>query len=142
MKSTGTTYWDFHSIEDSLGMERTNFAPYSDLNPWAWEYNPPDGKHTRNYWARLTPEEREEKLKTHGMRGNNHTEEARERIRQAHLGRKRTNLHKGGTLQKDGKIVSFTCLSHFCKEHKLSSGHLCELLQGKRKSVKGWTNVL
>ena len=53
-------------------------------------------------------------------------------------GLKKPSLHKGGTLVKDGVTVTFTCLRDFCKEHGLKSGHVCELLKGKRKSVKGW----
>ena len=134
--------WDsFETIAEAMDMECLVY-PMSELNTDAWAYNPPDGKHTRTYWATLTPDERKERLKNHGMRGKTHSAETRKKMSESTLGTKRPTLYRGGTLQKDGIIVSFECLRHFCIEHKLSSGHICELLKGKRKSVKGWTNAL
>jgi len=50
-------------------------------------------------------------------------------------------LHKGGTIvAPNGEVVEFDCLTDFCKEHGLSTGHVSEMMNGKvRKSVKGWT---
>ena len=81
---------------------------------------------------------KDEKVKGYGMIHNQpHTEEAKQKMRESG----KPSLHKGGTVvSPEGKIVEFSCLSHFCKENNLSSGHICELLQGKRKSVKGWKN--
>ena len=70
--------------------------------------------------------------------GFRHSETTKVKMSKSMTGIGKPSLHKGGTLVRDGEVVSFTCLSHFCKEHKLSSGHVCELLQGKRKTVKGW----
>ena len=94
------------------------------------------------YWNNLTEEERTERLKNHGMTGKNHSKKTKEKMRKSATGKKRPHLHKKGCLIKNGKVVEFSCLSNFCKEHKLSTGHICELLQGKRKSVKGWKNVI
>jgi len=94
------------------------------------------------YWNNLTEEERIDRLKNHGMTGKSHSKKTKEKMRKSAIGKKRPYLHKKGCLIKNDKIVEFSCLSDFCKEHKLSSGHVCELLQGKRKSVKGWKNVV
>ena len=69
---------------------------------------------------------------------NPHHPDTRKAISEAITGIKRPYLHKGGKLIKDGVVEEFKCMSHFCKKYKLSTGHLCELLQGKRKSVNGW----
>lgn len=94
------------------------------------------------YWNNLTEEKRKERLKNHGMSGKKHSEKTKEQMKKSAIGIKKPTLHKKGQLIKDGKIVEFSCLSHFCRENNLSSGHVCELLQGKRKSVKGWKNVI
>ena len=96
---------------------------------------------TSLYWKNLTEEKRTDRLKNHGMSGKKHTNKSIEKMKKS-AKKSKPHLHKGGKLVKDGNIVEFSCLSHFCKEHKLSSGHICELLQGKRKSVKGWKNVI
>ena len=90
------------------------------------------------YWNNLTKKEREESLKNHGMTGKKHSQETKIKMSKAASGRKNKSLHKSGILEKNGVVVEFSCISHFCKEHKLSCGHVCELLNGKRKSVKGW----
>jgi len=97
---------------------------------------------TALYWNNLSSEERYERLQNHGMTGKKHTPKTIEKMRKSATGSKRPSLYKSGKLIKNGKIVEFSCLSHFCKENNLSSGHICELLQGKRKSVKGWKNVI
>ncbi len=130
-------YDSFTEIATALGME-DNVYPHTDLYDSSWTYNKPDGKHMRAYWASLTPEEKREVLKTHGMTGKTHSEATKAKMSKSMTGVPKPSLHKGGTLIKDGNVVEFTCLSHFCKENGLSSGHMCELLQGKRKTVKGW----
>ena len=132
--------YDFGAIDAALGIVHDGPHLVDDefVKENCWAFNRPDGKITRQYWANLTEDERRDRLENHGMSGKKHTEETRMKMRQANLGSKRPTLYKGGTLVKDGVVVSFTCLSHFCKENKLSSGHVCELLKGKRKSVKGW----
>lgn len=94
------------------------------------------------YWNNLTEEQKKERLKNNGMVGKKHSEKTKEKMKKSATGSKKPHLHKKGRLIKDDKIVEFSCLSHFCKENNLSSGHICELLQGKRKSVKGWKNVI
>ncbi len=94
------------------------------------------------YWKNLSDEEKIKRLENHGMIGKKHSKKTRDKMRKSAIGKKRPTLHKSGRLIKNGKIVEFSCLSHFCKEYKLSTGHICELLQGKRKSVKGWKNVV
>jgi len=74
-----------------------------------------------------------------GMTGHKHSEEAKRKMSESHIGRKRPNLHKGGSvISPTGEIVHFNAIAHFCKEHKLSFGHVSEMMNGKRRSVKGW----
>lgn len=94
------------------------------------------------YWNNLTKEERKNRLKNHGMANKKHSKKSRDKMSKSARGKTKPTLHRGGRLIKNDKIVEFSCLSHFCKENNLSSGHICELLQGKRKSVKGWKNVV
>lgn len=95
------------------------------------------------YWKNLKDDERVERLKNHGMVGKKHKPQTIEKMHKSSINTQKPHLHKGGRLiNEKGNIIQFSCLSHFCKEHKLSSGHVCELLQGKRKSVKGWKNVI
>jgi len=96
---------------------------------------------TAFYWNNLTEEKRKSRLKNHGMTGKKHTSKTIDKMKKSAT-KSKPHLHKGGVLIKDGKTIEFSCLSHFCKEYDLSSGHICELLQGKRKSVKGWKNVI
>lgn len=81
---------------------------------------------------------KDKKVKGYGMTHNRpHTESAKQKMRDA----EKPSLRKGGSLiSPNGKVVKFDCLSHFCKEHGLSSGHISEMINDKgRKSVKGWT---
>jgi len=96
---------------------------------------------TAFYWNNLTEEGKKERLKNHGMTGKKHTSQTIEKMKNSSK-KSKPHLHKSGRLTKNGEIVEFSCLTHFCKEHKLSRGHISELLQGKRKSVKGWKNVI
>ena len=78
----------------------------------------------------------DEEVKSYGMLHNRpHTEQAKQKMRDT----PKPGLHKAGTIiAPNGEKVKFACLSHFCKEYKLSSGHVSELMSGKRNSVKGW----
>jgi hypothetical protein len=78
---------------------------------------------------------------TGGMTGHRHSDETRKKMSKSQRGSTKRGLHKGGKIMKDGVVVEFDCLSHICKELNLSSGHVCELLQGKRRSVKGWVKA-
>lgn len=129
------TYESFEDLDAFFGMVGGVY-PHTDLDVVTWKYNKPDGKHIKAYWASLTSEEKEERL-SH-LYGRHCSEETRAKMSKSMAGLKKPSLHKGGTLVKNGNVVEFTCLSHFCKENGLSSGHVCELLQGKRKTVKGW----
>jgi|DEB0MinimDraft_6_1074348.scaffolds.fasta_scaffold143184_2 hypothetical protein len=94
---------------------------------------------TAMYWNNLSNEERVERLENHGMTGKKHSRETRKKMSKSAI-KTKPKLHKGGTIiTPNGKKVKFSCLSHFCKEHNLSSGHVSELMSGKRNSVKGWT---
>jgi hypothetical protein len=79
---------------------------------------------------------KDEEVKGYGMIHNRpHTEEAKQKMRESG----KPGLHKKGTVvSPTGEIVKFSCLTHFCKENKLSTGHVSELLNGKRNTVKGW----
>ena len=79
---------------------------------------------------------KDEEVKGYGMLHNRpHTEEAKKKMRETG----KPSLCKSGTVvSPTGEIVKFSCLSHFCKENNLSSGHVSELLNGKRNTVKGW----
>mgnify|MGYP001407931752 CR=1 FL=1 len=46
--------------------------------------------------------------------------------------------HKGGRLMKDGVVYEFGCIMHFAKEHGLNNCHVGNVLNGKRRSHKGW----
>jgi hypothetical protein len=95
------------------------------------------------YWKNLKDDERVERLKNHGMAGKKHNPKTIEKMSKSAVNIQKPHLHKGGKLiNKEGNIVQFSCINHFCKEYKLSSSHICELLKGKRKSVKGWRNVV
>ena len=72
-----------------------------------------------------------------GMLGQKHSEETKKKMSEA-AHKNKPHLHKGGKIIKDNNIYEFTCLSHACKDLNLSIGHLCEVMSGKRKSVKGW----
>ena len=77
-------------------------------------------------------------VKSYGMIHNRpHTESAKQKMRET----RKPTLHKGGTIvAPNGEVVEFDCLTDFCKEHGLSTGHISEMMNGKvRKSVKGWT---
>ena len=117
-------------------MEPSDIHPFTDLNV-EMSSQASKSKVVKEYWDNLNEDDRKTRL-SH-LNGAIKSKETRNKIRMAHLNREKPHLHKGGTLIKDGNCISFTCLSHFCKENGLSSGHVCELLQGKRKSVKGWT---
>ena len=76
-----------------------------------------------------------------GMLGRKHTEETKKKM-SASAPRSRPHLHKGGTvISPEGETVYYSTLSHFCKEHGLSSGHVSEMMNGKRRSVKGWVKA-
>jgi hypothetical protein len=72
-----------------------------------------------------------------GMTGLKHSEETKKKM-SISAPKKRPHLHVGGKIIKDDIIYEYTCLRDACKELGLSSGHLSEMMNGKRKSVKGW----
>ena len=78
---------------------------------------------------------------TGGMTGVKHSEETKQLLSDRLAGRVIPSLHKGGKIMKDGVVREFDCLSHICKELNLSTGHLSELMSGKRRIVKGWVRV-
>ena len=76
---------------------------------------------------------------TGGMTGHKHSEETRQKMSKSMTGLVKPGLHKGGSLvSPSGEVVHFTTISWFCQEHGLSTGHVSEVLSGKRRSVKGW----
>ena len=79
----------------------------------------------------------DEEVGGYGMVHNRpHTDAAKQKMRETGKPKRR----KSGTIiSPKGEKVKFDCLSHFCKENGLSTGHVSELLNGKRKTVKGWT---
>ena len=81
---------------------------------------------------------KDENVKGYGMIHNRpHTEAAKKKMREVG----KPSLHKGGiVISPTGEIIKFECLTHFCKRYGLSTGHMCELLKNKRKTVKGWKN--
>lgn len=134
-------------ISEILNIEDIGIIYFSLNNDEKWDcYNDDIINRIKNttasYWENLNDEERRKRLQNHGMTGKKHNPQTIKKMRESALGSKKPSLYKSGKLIKDGKIVEFSCLSHFCKENNLSSGHICELLQGKRKSVKGWRNVV
>lgn len=75
-----------------------------------------------------------------GMLGKKHSKKTKKKMSLS-AKKHKPHLHRGGKIIKDGKIYEFSCLSHAAKDLKLSTGHLSELLSGKRKTVKGWKNA-
>jgi hypothetical protein len=142
MASKRITYISFESIDTALGIDGDVY-PHSDICVDSVSMMPSPAK---LYWAQFTKEERRAKMakisslrKNPGPKGGHIVKQStKDKIRKAHLNKEKPSLQKGGTVIKDGECVTFTCLSHFCREYSLSTGHICELLQGKRKSVKGW----
>ena len=134
------TYNDFNTISDFLDMRRDQCPPVTDLNVEVMSNGDAMRGLVQQYWDGLSADERYDR--TSHLTGRKKSDAEKEKISRAQKGRPKYYCRVGGTLQKDGVIVSFDCMSHFCKEHKLSVGNICELLQGKRKSVKGWTNVV
>ncbi|AIX30193.1 group I intron endonuclease [Synechococcus phage ACG-2014f] len=130
------TYDDFDCISDALGIERGAPYPHTDLNVEYTKQNSFNGgKHTQSYWDSLTPEEKH--IRCNLRKNYKHSDVTKYKMSvSAH--KNKPHLHKGGKLIKDGVVEEFKCMTHFCKKHTLSTGHVCELLQGKRKSVKGW----
>jgi len=131
------------SISEALGMlpfevdlDSANFEPFDC-------YSQPERERKSNitsfYWNNLSGEERLGRLENHGMTGKKHSQETREKMSKSAIGIERPNIRKAGTIiAPNGKKVKFRCISHFCKEHNLHKGHITEVLQGKRKSHKGW----
>ena len=139
--------FDTKKISKFLNIDDIGVIYFSLIDDKKWDcYNDDVVNKIKNtttlYWNNLSDEERYKRLQNHGMTGKKHNSQTIKKMRESALGSKKPSLHKKGKLTKDGKIVEFSCLSHFCKEHNLSTGHVCELLQGKRKSVKGWKNVI
>jgi hypothetical protein len=67
--------------------------------------------------------------------GKSHTQEARERIRQARS--KRYLLR-----DRDGNVIEIFNMAKFCREHQMSWGSICLLRQGKiKKTIDGYTWV-
>jgi len=135
--------FDTKNLSKSLNIDDNGPIEFDTTKDEKWDcYNDRTIKKMSNttalYWNNLSEDQRKERLKNHGMIGKKHSQKTKDKMSKSATGTKRPSLHKKGVLIKDGKVVEFSCLSHFCKEHKLSSGHICELMQGKRKSVKGW----
>lgn len=76
-----------------------------------------------------------------GMSGHKHSDKTKKKMRQSKLGVRMFTLHRGGKIMKDGVVREFDCLSDICKELNLSTGHLSEVMSGKRRSVKGWVRA-
>ena len=138
-------YDSFESLDTCFGIDG-NALPHCDIDI-SGEVVRRGTSPAKQYWAQFTQEERREYMarlatmrkSTGGLPpGFRHSETTKAKMSKSATGKTRPGIHKGGALIKDGVVVPFTCLTHFCKENKLSSGHVCELLQGKRKSVKGW----
>ena len=139
-------FYDARKISKILNIDDIGVIEIDLSNDLKWDcYSDETLNRRKNttalYWKNLSDEERCNRLKNHGMTGKKHSNKTIKKMRESAT-KLKPHLHKGGKLVKDGKVVEFSCLSHFCKEYKLSSGHICELLQGKRKSVKGWKNVI
>lgn len=73
-----------------------------------------------------------------GMTGHNHSDETKKKISEVQTGVTRPATYKGGKIIKDGVVYEFTCLATACKELGLNKGHLSEMMNDKRRTVKGW----
>jgi len=84
--------------------------------------------------------------KKHPLYNKHHTEEAKEKNRLAHLGKKMGTEHPNSKTYKniqllspDGVIVTeIECLADFCRLHNIQATKLCAVLKGRRKMTKGW----
>ena len=131
------TYNDFDCISDALGIERGAPYPHTELDvEYTKQKSWDSGKFTQSYWDSLTPEEKH--IRCNLRKNYKHSETTKYKMSVSNLGKTKPSLHKGGKVIKDGILEEFDCISHFCKKHNLSTGHVCEMMQGKRKSVKGW----
>jgi len=73
-----------------------------------------------------------------GMTGHKHSDNTKRKMSES-APKSRPHLHKGGTvISPTGEVVHYTTLSHFCQANGLSSGHVSEMMNGKRHTVKGW----
>ena len=96
-----------------------------------------------------------------GMTGHKHSDETKEKMRQSALGRDMSkaiagsikahkgkpahnrgavypHLRKTGKLMKDGVVYNVEGVMAFAKEHNLNSSKVGAVLNGKRRSHKGW----
>lgn len=131
------TYNDFNGIADFLDMERDQCPPVTDLNVEVLSNGDAMRGLSKQYWDSFTAEERAEMCSHIANRVKSDAE--RKKISDAHKGREKYYNRVGGALIKDGKVVEFDCIKYFCIEHGLHNGHITQVLNGKRKSHKGWT---
>lgn len=98
---------------------------------------------------------------TGGMTGVKHSDDTKEKMRQSALGRDMSkvieasikanrgkpahnkgavysHLRKSGKLMKDGVVYNVEGIMAFAKEHNLNSSKVSAVLNGKRRSHKGW----
>lgn len=114
--------------------------------------------------GRVPSEETKRKISEANM-GRMHSEETRKKMSRAHKGmmlseetkRKLSEANIGKKLSEESKrklsearerpfkiispsgiVIEGVNLNKFCKEHDLKSGHMSEVVNGKRKQHKGW----
>lgn len=74
--------------------------------------------------------------------GKLHSDESREKRRQTMLSKNIEYLHRRKTFDivtPDGQLLHRTGIHQFCKEYGLGVPSVRDLLNGKRKTYKGWT---
>jgi group I intron endonuclease len=82
----------------------------------------------------------------HPMYGKRHTDESKNKIRLAKIGKMEGMEHPNAKiyqglrlLSPDGAMITdIDCLASFCRQNDLEPTRLCAVLNGRRKSTKGW----
>lgn len=136
-------FWDTDKVSKFLGLPSIGKVWIDTTEDEMWNCYSDAVRNAKSntatmYWNNLSDEERVDRLKNHGMTGKKHSKETCEKMSKSAKKPKPQRQKGGSIVSPTGEIVKFSCLTHFCKENKLSTGHVSELLNGKRNTVKGW----
>ena len=130
----------------------TSFAKEHNLNPKClWKLLNGQTPSTRGWkLANAIKKQRDpatfRKGENHPMYGKRHTEEVKNNIRLAKIGKMEGMEHPNAKvyrglrlLSPDGAMITdIDCLASFCRQNDLEPTRLCAVLNGRRKSTKGW----
>jgi group I intron endonuclease len=71
--------------------------------------------------------------------GKHHTKEVKQKLSKARRDENNPAAQPAILISPEGIEYKLLCYYPFCREHGLSGGNICQVLQGKRKHHKGWT---